>query len=279
MTELYRLSGAGNDFLALVEPPTPPTAAQMRAWCRRGVSLGADGVFVIRRGATAGDVAMDYYNADGGAADLCLNGVRCAAQLAFHLGWAEREALVHTPAGAVRGRRLSDSAVEVEAPLPAAPPQRVSIPAGERTLDGWYLTVGVPHAVIPWRGELADCALATLGPAVRHHAAFPTGANANFVRYLGDHQLDLRTWERGVEAETLACGTGVLAAVAVGVASRQLALPARVRTRGGFTLNVDGEVAEEHPQGALAVRRWTLSGDARLIAEERIFPAAEEQPA
>ncbi|HEV7786777.1 MAG TPA: diaminopimelate epimerase, partial [Thermoanaerobaculia bacterium] len=92
MTRFYKLSGSGNDFLALAEPWETPSAERIRAWCRRGVSIGADGLFVLRRaggGETGGAGAtMDYFNADGLAADLCLNGTRCAAQLAFHLGWA-----------------------------------------------------------------------------------------------------------------------------------------------------------------------------------------------
>jgi diaminopimelate epimerase len=268
--ELYRLSGAGNDFLALVEPAASPTPEQMRAWCRRGVSLGADGVFVLRRDGDA--IGMDYFNADGGVAELCVNATRCAVRLAHRLGWTAGATRLRTPAGEVRGRLLADGEVEVEVPLPAGPPQPVTIAAGELALRGWYLTVGVPHAVIPWPGELADCDLARLGPPVRHHGAFPAGANANFVRYDGEHEVQIRTWERGVEAETLACGTGVLAAAAVGVAALQLGLPVTARTRGGFTLVVDGEVTEG------IVRRWSLRGDARLLARAEVFAAAEEQP-
>ena len=77
MTEFFRLSGSGNDFLALVEPRREPTAGEIRAWCRRGLSLGADGLFVLRR--SGGGARMDHFNADGGRADLCINGTRCAA--------------------------------------------------------------------------------------------------------------------------------------------------------------------------------------------------------
>jgi diaminopimelate epimerase len=85
----WRLSGAGNDFLALIEPPDEPSPAEIAAWCRRGSSLGADGVFVIWR-EPAGHVRMDHYNADGGVAELCVNGTRCAARLAFDLSIASR---------------------------------------------------------------------------------------------------------------------------------------------------------------------------------------------
>ena len=86
MTEFYKVSGSGNDFIALIAPPAAPTPDEIRAWCRRGVSLGADGLFTLRR--DGADAVMDYWNADGTAAGLCLNGTRCAARLAFELGWA-----------------------------------------------------------------------------------------------------------------------------------------------------------------------------------------------
>ena len=86
MIPFFKLSGCGNDFIALVEPEAPPQASAIRAWCRRGLSLGADGVFTLRR-TRPETVEMRYWNSDGGAAALCLNGTRCAAQLAFHLGW------------------------------------------------------------------------------------------------------------------------------------------------------------------------------------------------
>ena len=276
MTEVFRLSGAGNDFLALVEPAAPPSAARMRAWCRRGVSLGADGVFLLAREADAATVRMDYFNSDGGAADLCVNGTRCAAQLAFQLGWSERQVRVRTGAGTLLARQLSPVEIELEVPAPDGPPRAV-----ELTLDtdptamlrGWALQVGVPHAVIPWDGDLGGCPVATLGPPVRRHAEFPEGANADFVRWPTPHEMEIRTFERGVEAETLACGTGVLAGVAVGVAEGHLTLPVRARTKGGFLLTVGGEVDVESG----LVRGWSLAGDARVLACAEIFDGAEAE--
>jgi diaminopimelate epimerase len=147
-----RVSGAGNDFLALAEPEDEPTAAESRAWCRRGVSLGADGVFVLRRRAADGAarpvVDMAYFNADGGAADLCLNGTRCAAQVAFHLGWADGEVEVATGAGPVAARRIDETTVAVELPRPEDGGEEVELAAGGRTVRGRYLVVGVPHLVV-----------------------------------------------------------------------------------------------------------------------------------
>ena len=117
MTRFFKVSGSGNDFLALAEPFKTPPPETIRAWCRRGVSVGGDGLFVLRR--AEGGVTMEYFNADGFPADLCLNGTRCAAQLAFHLQWAQETVLIRTGAGNVSARQLDDSRVAVDLPAPA----------------------------------------------------------------------------------------------------------------------------------------------------------------
>jgi diaminopimelate epimerase len=277
MAELFRVSGAGNDFLAMVEPAAAPAPSTIRAWCRRGVSLGADGVFALQRrdADRHGEavVAMDYWNADGGAAALCVNATRCAGQLAFHLGWADRRVTVATGAGPFAARQLSDREVELEMAPAERAPEAVTLAVDGHELAGWFVVVGVPHAVIPWDGDLAGCPIARLGPPLRRHERFgAAGANANFVRFLDPHTLDIRTWERGVEGETLACGSGVLAAVAAGVNDGALELPVRARTQGGFVLAVGGEV-----EGG-AVTRWTMAGDARILACLETFAGAEQVP-
>ena len=280
MTELFRTSGAGNDFLALVEPAAPPAPETIRAWCARGVSLGADGVFTIRRagerdGGVGAATAIDlvYWNADGGEAALCVNATRCAAQLAFHRGWAERALTVNTGAGPFAARQVSTSEIALEMAPPTDEPRAVSF---TDQLDGWAMTVGVPHAVLEWKDDLAKCPVRDLGPAIRRHETFgDAGANANFVRFLRfptKHELEIRTFERGVEAETLACGSGILAAVAVGVWTGQLELPVRARTKGGFVLTVDGEIAADGRH----IARWTMAGDARVLARVETFAAAEQ---
>jgi len=286
VSELFRVSGAGNDFLALVDPANDPPAERIRAWCRRGVSLGADGVFTLRQQRHDSRVAMTYWNADGGEAALCVNATRCAAQLAFFLGWAEREVTVETGAGPFAARRLSDREIELEMAPASDEPQPVTLdgPDLAAPLAGWSMTVGVPHAVLPWDGELGDLPIEALGPAVRRHPLFPHGANANFVRTGGAHEIDIRTWERGVEGETLACGSGVLAAVATGVFNGQLALPVRARTRGGFVLTVGGQVesqqvgsqpAGSQPGEGNRIARWTMAGDARVLACAEVFAGAD----
>ncbi|MES1211774.1 MAG: diaminopimelate epimerase [Acidobacteriota bacterium] len=269
MTFFYKVSGGGNDFLALAEPDETPPPERIRAWCRRGVSVGADGLFVLRHVSESSEavtrsVRMDYYNSDGFLADLCLNGTRCAAQLAFHLGWAEDAVEVLTGAGPVAARRLDGESVRLELAAPEAP-RAVTVESGGISCAGFRLRVGVPHFVLVWE-ELERAPVRELGSALRQHPLFePEGTNVNFVRYPEEHRMEIRTFERGVEDETLACGTGVLAGVAVGLAAGRLALPVRALTRGGFELDVD------RAEGST---RWRFGGDARVVAEGALLPPA-----
>lgn len=267
MTSFYKLSGSGNDFLALTEPAETPPPAAIQAWCRRRVSLGADGLFVLRRQGDA--VGMEYFNADGFSADLCLNGTRCAAQLAFHLGWAAESIVVHTAAGEIAARRLDERRVALEVSLAPREPERRSLEAEALTWNGYFVLLGVPHFVIPLEPEdpeLSDLPVERLGRTLRFDPAFaPEGANVDFVRYLGPDRLAIRTYERGVEGETLSCGTGVLAAAVVGVALGRCRLPACVETQSGFELEV---------AGGSRPGRWVLSGDARLVAKGELLAGA-----
>ena len=275
MTPFYKVSGAGNDFIALVEPAVRPSADDVRAWCRRGLSLGADGLFALER-AGSGAARMTYWNADGGEAALCLNGTRCAARLALELGWAAADGLltVETGAGPFAARRVAPAEIVVEVPPLAAPPEVREVEVDGRRHRGWAVTVGVPHFVLEQPGGVADAPVATLGAALRRHPAFgAAGTNVDFARFAAPARLEVRSFERGVEAETLACGTGVLAAVAAGLAAGRLALPAEAATRGGFVLTVDGE-----GEGGLP-RRWSLAGDARIVARGEISPGAAALPA
>lgn len=275
--DAYVLSGAGNDFLALVEPEAIPAPEVIVAWCRRGLSVGADGLFVLDRQADV--VNMRYWNADGGRADLCLNGSRCAAQLAFHLGWGQDDRLtLETAAGALAARRLDDCGVTVALPdlIGEAMRRAVTVDDGGRqhAFDAWSLSVGVPHLVVPWSTSVADVPIDRLGPKLRSHPDLgPDGANVDFVRFGDDDTFELRTFERGVEGETLACGTGVVASAAVGVARGRLRLPVTARTAGGFRLVVEGEARSGR------IREAGLGGDARILGRIRLFPAATRLPA
>ena len=272
MTPFYKLSGGGNDFIALVEPECRPEAETVRRWCRRGVSLGADGLFLLRR--REGGVAMEYYNADGRSATLCINAARCAARLAEHLSWADRRLEVRTAGGDFQAEILDPTTVSVEAPLPSSAPRFLKLDLESASLEGWSTAVGVPHFVclsdssLP-SGGLADLDVDSLGAQARSHPAFGAeGTNVDFVHFPSASSMLIRSFERGIEGETLACGTGVLAAAAVGVAELGHRLPIEVTTRGGYRFVVEGEVSGP------VVRRWALAGDARVVASGSLLEGA-----
>jgi diaminopimelate epimerase len=272
-TPFFQLSGGGNDFLALVEPAAAPAPEEIRGWCRRGISLGADGLFVLRRRG-AGRVEMGYWNSDGLPADLCLNGTRCAVQLAAFLGWDEDDedhenggVVIETAAGPIAGRRVDESRTALEVPIPETVKEvTVDGPAGP--CRGFHVLAGVPHFVLPWpeaAGEIAAAPVEGWGRPLRHHPAFgDPGANVNFVRFTAPDRMAVRTYERGVEAETLCCGTGVIASTAAGLAAGESKLPLTTWTQGGFELTVE-RAGEGH---------WLLTGDARIVARGEILPGA-----
>jgi diaminopimelate epimerase len=277
-----KMSGAGNDFIvfgARVEGGEKEIAA-IRRLCRRGTGVGADGVLFVTAespGDPASRVVADYRNADGSTARFCGNGTRCAARFAVLRGLARPMCVVLTGWGAVGARVSPLGSVTLALPEPVAAGSAVpSLDPGGHTLErgAFALPVGVPHVVAFLKEDIAldTLDLSVLGPAHRHHPAMTEGANANFVKVLGPSRLALRTWERGVERETLACGSGAVAAAVVSSLRKDLAPPVSVATRSGETLEVgfarDGERA----------RAVTLRGDARVVFEGTLNPSEWEEP-
>lgn len=268
MMPYFRLSGGGNDFLAFADPNPRLSADQIRRLCRRGLSLGADGLFLVQRAADNG-VRMSYFNSDGSPAALCLNGTRCAAQLACHLGWCTSPLRVETGAGDIDANRLDETRVTLALPRPKEPEQ-CAVTTDVDTVRGWRVDVGVPHFVLIATESLRSAPVERLGASLRSHLRFgEAGTNVDFVRYVTPQRFEIRTFERGVDAETLACGTGVLAAAAVGRILGRCRFPATALTRGGFLFALD------HDADA---NRWQLTGDARLLAEGTLHPGAWEIP-
>ena len=276
-----KMSGAGNDFLVFgerIERGEQETAA-IRKLCRRGTGVGADGVLFVtaeRPGDPSSRVVAEYVNADGSASRFCGNGTRCAARFAVLRGLARPACVVLTGWGAVGARVSPSGSVTLALPEPVAVGRSVpSLDSGGNVLerDAFALVVGVPHLVAFVKENVAldTLDLSVLGPAHRHHPAMGEGANANFVKVLGPARLALRTWERGVEAETLACGSGAVASAIVSSLLREFPPPVGVATRSGETLEIgferDGDVA----------RRVTLSGDARVVFEATLNPSEWEE--
>jgi diaminopimelate epimerase len=220
---------------------------------------------------------MDHWNADGQPSELCLNGTRCAARLASHLGWADELVVIVTPSGRILAHPAGPDTITLDVPLPSTSPEELSVQLESGTWRGWRTRIGVPHFVLVWPSSLAKAPVAQLGPALRHSPEFPAGTNVMFVRYPAaetpdQSTLEIRSFERGVEAETLACGSGILAATYVGLHLGRLSFPIDVVTLGGFPFTVTGSAHD----GQLA--SWSLTGDARLLVAGELKSAATTEP-
>ena len=201
----------------------PREIEAIRRLCRRGTGVGADGVlfvFAEREGDPSSRIVADYLNADGSVGRFCGNGTRCAARFAVLRGLAGPSLVVATGWGSVGATVRADGTVALTLPEPVAVGRMVpSLDEAGRTLerDAFALVVGVPHVVAYVKADvdLDALDLSVLGPLHRRHPAVREGANANFVKVLSGSRIAVRTWERGVEAETLACGSGAVASAAV----------------------------------------------------------------
>lgn len=267
-----KMSGAGNDFLVFDGrvPVGPREAESIRRLCRRGTGVGADGVLFVSSSVTADGraiVELDYYNADGGPARFCANGTRCAARFAARRAGLEAGPLVvRTGWGEIPAAVLPGGSVTLSLPEPVAVLRDVPTfdPEG-RSLEpaAAYVLVGVPHLVAFTQDgvEVETLDVAALGPPLRRHPELPDGANVNLVTVRGGSRLSVRSFERGVEAETLSCGSGVVAAAVVAGLRRGLTAPVSVATRSGSVLAVDFRI-----DGSLG-KDVTLTGDARVVFE------------
>ncbi|MEO8055621.1 MAG: diaminopimelate epimerase [Acidobacteriota bacterium] len=269
-----KMSGAGNDFLVWGVGGSVGAAevAAIRRLCRRGTGVGADGVlFVFPDG--PGRVAADYRNADGSVGRFCGNGTRCAARYAVLKGLAPENLIVKTGWGDVVSR-VEGTDVTLGLPEPVSVGRAVSSrdPTGALQREAYALAVGVPHVVafVADGVDLETLDLSRFGPALRRHPDLREGANANVVQVLGPSRLRVRTWERGVEAETLACGSGVVATAVSACALGRVKAPVALETRSGQTLRVDFEFEGE------VARNVTLAGDARVVYEGTLDPGEWE---
>ena len=236
----WKMSGSGNDFVVIDNRRGAVAAADgpalARRLCQRGFSVGADGLILIERSREA-DFSWRFYNADGSEAAMCGNGGRCAARFAFLKGIAPAQMRFMTGAGLIRAE-VKGGRVKLQLPLPSGFREQVPVAVDGCRMDPGFLVVGVPHAVV--RAEkLEQTPVAEWGRALRHDPAFgPAGTNVNFYRVEGPRRLRVRTYERGVEAETMACGTGSVATALVAAAGGLVKSPVTVTTSGGEELIV-----------------------------------------
>lgn len=263
-----KMSGAGNDFVLIddragqIEQPEKLT----RVLCTRRLSVGADGLILLRT-STRASVRMLYFNADGSAADFCANGTRCLARFATIVGAAPDEMTIETDAGIIRANVTGEGRVTLQVGEPSAWEQNKPLSLSQgRSVEGSLVRVGVPHYVIFAGAPIWDLEIEATGREVRFHSSLqPDGANVNFVAVRDRHSIVVRTYERGVEGETLACGSGVVASVAASAMFGSVDSPVSVVTRSGISLEVTFKREGE------GLREMTLAGDARVIFESHVM--------
>lgn len=238
--EFWKMSGSGNDFILVDNRDTRIEDDVMghlvKKICRRRESVGADGVIFLTKSERF-DFGWRFLNADGGEVEMCGNGARCVARFAYLKGIAESKMTFETLAGPVAAE-VTGQLVKVTMPKPNGLKLDIDLPleTGWRTVD--FINTGVPHAVIQV-DSLSDYPVFQQGKRIRHHPMFsPEGTNANFIKIIRPDMLEIRTYERGVEDETLACGTGAVAAALVSAARGIVESPVRAKTQGGEELRI-----------------------------------------
>ncbi len=235
-----KMNGAGNDFVMLDnrDAALSLTSTQISRLCDRHRGVGADGLLLLETSRNGADFRMRYYNADGGEAEMCGNGARCFARYARRVsGFVEGAMSFETQAGVIAASgQGADVRIVMSTPHSFAPAALLGLAGTPAEVH--FIDTGVPHAVV-FVGDLAATDVAGLGAAARHHPHFaPRGTNANFVEVIASGEIAIRTYERGVEGETLACGTGVVACALIHHLTNGAPSPVAVRVRGGDILQV-----------------------------------------
>jgi diaminopimelate epimerase len=258
-----KMNGTGNDFVIIDNRRLPVPHGQQaelaRRLCRRMFSVGADGVIFIEESNRA-DFSWQFYNADGSVGEMCGNGSRCAARFAYRHGIAGRKMTFTTLAGTIEaeiGEREDEVRVRMTVPRDFRLGLSLELGGVTRSLD--FVDTGVPHAVLLVEDD--EVPVAEWGREVRFHPLFGAkGSNANFVKLLPDGRLRVRTYERGVEAETMACGTGAVASALIGALRLGLSSPAHIVTSGGEALTIFFELS-----AGPAAEQVFLQGPTRLV--------------
>ncbi|MDB9823504.1 diaminopimelate epimerase [Deltaproteobacteria bacterium] len=268
--EFWKMHGSGNDFILIDNRDGSVAEEKMgllveRA-CRRRESIGADGVIFITNSDNY-DFAWRFFNADGGEVEMCGNGGRCAARFAHLKGIAGKSMTFETLAGPISAE-IMDRVVKVLMPVPSG----LSTDMDMSFMPGWisvdFINTGVPHVVVQVEG-IRDHPVLEQGRDIRYHPMFsPAGTNANFMSVKGPDFIEVRTYERGVEHETLACGTGAIASALIANVRGMVSSPVRVATKGGEELriyfNKEGE----------SLRKVYLEGSTSIVCQGKLHDEA-----
>lgn len=264
--DFTKMNGAGNDFVLLDNRAgrIALTPRQVVALCHRQRGIGADGLFlVVPNQSGRADWSWEFYNSDGSVAEMCGNGARCFARYVQRLTKPAGDITFETLAGVIRAS-FQGERVTVNLTAPHSMRIGETLPVDGRSVTVHSVNTGVPHAVV-FVPDADQAMVQEQGRALRYHPHFaPKGTNVNFAQLLGPGHIRVRTYERGVEGETLACGTGVSASALISAQLHGFASPVRVQVQGGDTL----EVAFQKNQDAFADVR--LTGPADFVFDGRI---------
>ena len=270
-----KMTGSGNDFIIIdnralkLEKERGRELARLA--CRRRMSVGADGLILIENDGEA-DFRWQFFNADGSEAEMCGNGARCAARFAFLKGIVKKERLsFRTLAGLIEAQVFGERA-KVRMTQPHSLEVDIAVALGDCLFNLNFINTGVPHAVYFAESEaqLNDLDVFDRGRGIRFHERFqPMGSNADFVFVRGPHDISIRTYERGVEAETLACGTGCIAAALLAAAKDLAASPVKVLTMSGETLVIYFEKISK--EGETSFSDVYMEGDAKVVYDGELW--------
>ena len=273
-----KMNGAGNDFILVENLHGELTQQQLsklaRTLCDRRMSIGADGLMAIVPAKANADFGMLFFNCDGTRGEMCGNGARCICRYGYETGLAGETQTIETTAGLVTGTRIDAKNYRIRLPDPVNL-QYLALDVDGKKVGCMYLELGnpgIPHAVVQYPGlrEADEQALFEFGRKLRYHPAFPKGANVNFLEKTGEHRFYERTWERGVEDFTYACGTGTGASVYALAEKRRCGDHAEVEVKGGLLI-------VDIVRDGKKCRDLLLTGPASMVCTGEIFDEAISQ--
>ncbi len=270
LLHFYKMNGAGNDFIVIDnrDLSIQLDGATIEALCDRNRGIGADGLLAVEPAEHGADFKFRYYNADGGEAEMCGNGARCFGRFTAHLiEDVPNRVTFETIAGTLAAEMVGENVrIAMSEPKDLKLDTGASIPGLDASLH--FVNTGVPHVVafVPGGDAFEELDVFTHGRAIRQHPAFaPAGTNANFATVLKPGHIEIRTYERGVEDETLACGTGMVACALMHHLLTAAPSPIQVVVAGGDTLEIGFEKS-----GAHSFKNVTLTGPADFVFEGEI---------
>ena len=265
--EFAKYTGAGNDFI-LIDNRSGFFPAEdeelIREMCARRTSIGADGLILLENSSEA-DIKMRYFNSDGGEAEMCGNGARCLIAFALQKGLPSTRITMETMERVLTAHADGEE-ISLEMGEATDTELNIDIDIEGETYTVHYVNTGVPHAVL-FVDDVNEVDVVGLGKKIRFHKRFqPKGANANFVQVTGENSVSARVYERGVEDETLASGTGCTACAVISSLVKGLKPPIRVLTRSGATLTINFRRKGDE------ISELTMTGPTRLVYEGLYSP-------